>query len=94
MKTLNHLALFCVVVVMYAMDFDYYVLELDGVDGLLRIEVEFEAGSFRFIIADGYDRYIYEAIDLTPENVFLLVYLLSKYIERVLNEEEIRALLR
>ncbi|ASJ07171.1 hypothetical protein A3L08_07475 [Thermococcus pacificus] len=79
---------------MYAMDFDYYVLELDSVDGPLRVEVQFEAGSFRFIIADGYDRYIYEAVDLTPENVFLLAYVLSKYIERVLGEEEIRALLR
>ena len=76
------------------MDFDYYVLELEGVDGPIRVEVQFEAGSFRFIIADGYDRYIYEALDLTPENVFLLVYLLSKYIARVLSEEEIRALLR
>ncbi|WP_456368220.1 hypothetical protein, partial [Thermococcus sp.] len=86
--------LFCAVMFVYAMDFDYYVLELEGVDGPLRIEVEFGPGNFRFIIADGYDRYIYEAIDLTPENVFLLVYLLSKYIEWVLSEEEIRTLLR
>ncbi|WP_297506087.1 hypothetical protein [Thermococcus sp.] len=79
---------------MYAVDFDYYVLELDGVDGPIRVEVEFGAENFRFIIADGYDRYIYEAIDLTPENVFLLVYLFAKYIERALSEEEIRTLLR
>jgi len=76
------------------MDFDYYVLELEGVDEPLRMEVEFGPGIFRFIIADGYDRYIYEAVDLTPENVFLLVYLFAKYIEQVLSEEEIRALLR
>ena len=82
------------VMCVYAMDFDYYVLELEGVDGPIRIEVEFDAESFRFLIAEGYDRYIYEAVDLTPENVFLLVYLFAKYIERALSEEEIRALLR
>ena len=76
------------------MDFDYYVLELEGVDGPLRVEVEFGPGSFRFIIAEGYDRYIYEAADLTPENVALLVYLFAGYIEGALSEEEIRALLR
>ncbi|MDV3104551.1 hypothetical protein [Thermococcus waiotapuensis] len=76
------------------MDFDYYILELESVDGPLRVEVQFEAGGFRFVIASGYDRYIYELIDLTPENVFLLAYILSKYIGRVLGEEEIRALLR
>jgi len=78
----------------YAMGFDYYVLELEGVDGPLRLEVEFGPGSFRFIIAEGYDRYLYSTVDLAPENVFLLVYIFSKYIERVLSEEEIRGLLR
>jgi hypothetical protein len=77
----------------YAMGFDYYVLELEGVDGPLRLEVEFGPGSFRFVIAEGYDRYLYPAVDLTPENVFLLVYILSKYIEKALSEDEIRALL-
>jgi len=80
--------------VVYAMDFDYYVLELEGVGGPVRVEVEFGPKSFRFIIAEGYDRYIYEAADLTPENVALIVYIFAKYIERVLSEEEIRALLR
>ncbi|NJE31230.1 hypothetical protein E3E38_09270 [Thermococcus sp. 18S1] len=79
---------------MHAMGFDYYVLELEGVNGPERVEVEFGPGSFRFIIADGYDRYLYGAVDLTPENVALLVYIFSKYIERCLSEEEIRALLR
>ncbi|AIU70787.1 hypothetical protein TEU_10830 [Thermococcus eurythermalis] len=79
---------------MYAVDFDYYVLELEGVDGPIRIEVEFGPRSFEFVIAEGYDRYHYKPIDLTPENVFLFTYLLSKYIERALSEEEIRALLR
>jgi len=80
--------------VVYAMDFDYYVLELEGVDGPVKVEVEFDPESFRFIIADNYDRYIYEAADLTPENVALIVYIFAKYLERILSEEEIKALLR
>lgn len=88
------MALFCAVVVVYAMDFDYYVLELEGLDGLIRVEVEFGPKSFEFVIAEGYDRYYSKPIDLTSENVSLFTYLLSKYVERALSEEEIRALLR
>jgi len=78
---------------MKAMRYDYYVLELEGVNGPERVEVEFGDGTFHFVLTDGYDRYHYGSVDLTPENVALLVYIFSKYIERVLSEEEIRALL-
>ncbi len=79
---------------MHAMSLDYYVLEMEDVNGPLRLEIEFGPGYFQFIIAEGYDRYIYRAVDLTPENVFLLVYIFGKYIERVLGEDEIRELLK
>ena len=69
-------------------DVDYYVLELETTDGKIELQLHFEAGWLEITSPDGAER-----IRLTPENAFALTYVLSKFIGRVLSDEEIHSLL-
>ncbi|NJE10060.1 hypothetical protein E3E25_03875 [Thermococcus sp. MAR1] len=73
---------------MHVRDMDYYVLELETADGKVELHLHFDAGWLEITSPYGAER-----IKLAPENAFALTYVLSKFIGRVLSEEEIRSLL-
>ena len=68
---------------------NYYVVELETEDGPQRFELYFDAG--RLIVRSERMKF---SIKLTRANAIAITYTLSKYVERVLSEDEIRALLR
>ncbi|NJE02969.1 hypothetical protein [Thermococcus sp. MV11] len=75
-------------------DFWHYVFEVEDMDGEAVIEMAFEAGSASVRIRDANHYSLLLSPKLNRDNLLALTYVISKYVERVLTPEEIRALLR
>ncbi|WP_297465465.1 hypothetical protein [Thermococcus sp.] len=74
---------------MYARDLDYYIFELETRGGRTTLELYFNGD--RAVIRRGS---IIWTFRLTPGNLLGITYVLSKFVEKTLGEEEIRTLLR
>ncbi len=73
---------------MYARDLDYYVFELETPAGKTTLELYFDGD--RAVVHKGSIIWVFR---LTPKNLLAITYVLSKFVEKTLTGDEIRALL-